>query len=195
MARWAAMVGARAIVSEAALDTHALSRSGTFAIGPRRVHVFEVSGALPMAAGVRVVESTRSINQAVDRIESPAFDPRKLGIGPPGWESEGTITVNRIERTAGEWRIELTADEAGSLLVNESFFRAWRAVDQDGRALGTFPLNIDRLGIRVPAGTSRVSVSFGRRHGWIAAGWVASWLVLLSATAALYREKTRAGRA
>ncbi|MFN2238271.1 MAG: hypothetical protein ABR524_02660 [Thermoanaerobaculia bacterium] len=188
MARWAAMVGARAIVSETALDTHALSRSGTFAIGPRRVHVFEVSGALPMATGVGVIESTRSINEAVDRIEDHAFDPRKLGIGPPGWESEGIVTVTRIERAAGKWKIELTAEEAGALLVNESFFRAWRAVDQDGRTLGTFPLNIDRLGIRVPAGTSRVSVSFGRRHGWIAAGWVASWLVLIAASAVLYRE-------
>ena len=164
MARWAGMVGARAIVSEAALETDALSRSGTFTIGPRRVHVYEVSGALPMATGVDVVESTPSINEAVDRIENEAFDPRQLGIGPPGWESEGTVTVTRIDRAAGKWTIELTAEEPGTLLVNESFFRAWRAVDQDGRELGTFPLNVDRLGVRVPAGTSRVEVSFGRRR-------------------------------
>jgi hypothetical protein len=194
MARWAAMVGARAIVSEAALDTHALSRSGTFAIGPRRIHVFEVSGALPMAMGVGAIASTRSINEAVDRIEDPAFDPRKLGFGPPGWESEGNVTVTRIERSAGEWKIELRAEEGGGLLVNESFFRAWRAVDQHGGELGTFPLNVDRLGIRVPAGTSRVTVSFGRRHAWIAAGWVASWLVLIAASAVLYRERLRVGR-
>lgn len=189
MARWAAMVGVRAIVSETALDTHSLSRSGTFTIGPRRVHVFEVPGALPMATGVEVIESTRSINEAVDRIEDPGFDPRKLGIGPPGWEGKGMVRVSRIERAAGEWKIDLTAEEAGALLVNESFFRAWRAVDQDGRALGTFPLNIDRLGIRVPAGTSRVNVSFGRRHAWIAAGWIASLLFLIAASAALYRER------
>jgi hypothetical protein len=195
MARWAAMIGARAIVSEAALDADALSRVGTFAIGPRRVHVFEVPGSLPMVTGVGAIASTRSINEAVDRIEDPAFDPRTLGIGPPGWESEGMVTVSRFERAAGQWKIELTAEGSGVLLVNESFFRAWRAVDQDGRALGTFPLNVDRLGIRVPAGTSRVSVSFGRRHVWIGAGWVGSWLVLIAATAVLYRERRRAGRA
>jgi len=188
MARWAGMVGARAIVSEAALETDALSRSGTFTIGPRRVHVYEISGALPMATGVQVVESTRSINEAVDRIEEPAFDPRQLGIAPPGWESEGRVIVNRTDRAAGTWTIELTAEGPGTLLVNESFFRAWRAVDQDGRSLGTFPLNVDRLGVRVPEGTSRVEVSFGRRRPWIATGWVASWLLLIAAAAAVYRE-------
>jgi hypothetical protein len=189
MARWAAMVGARAVVSEAALDTQSLTRRGTFAIGPRRVHVYEVHGALPMAMGLGAIESTASINEAVNRIEDPAFDPRQIGIGPPGWESDGRVVVHRVERAPGRWKIEVTAEKAGAVLVNESFFHAWRAEDQEGRALGTFPLNVDRLGIRVPAGTSRVSVSFGRRHGWITAGWLASWLVLIAAPAALFRAK------
>ncbi|MFN2443628.1 MAG: hypothetical protein ABR517_13185 [Thermoanaerobaculia bacterium] len=193
MARWAALVGARAIVSEAGLDSPSLPRIGTFAIGPRRVHVFEVPEALPMAMGVGAIESASSINEGVARIEAPGFDPHAIGIGPPGWESDGTVSVTRIERAAGEWKIELTAEEAGAILVNESFFRAWRAEDQDGRALGTFPLNIDRLGVRIPEGTSSISVSFGRRRAWIAAAWAASWLVLLVAMGASHRE-LRAGR-
>lgn len=184
--RWAAMLGASAIVSDAVLESG--KPSGVFTIGARRVAVYEVSRPLPPVLAVPEVLGVAYINDAVGGIEEPSFDPSLLAFGPPGTSAVGRIVVEETRGGAGEWDIDVSAPEGGTLLINESYFRAWRTTDQEGRALASFPLNVDRLGVSVPAGTTRVRAEFGRRRSSILAGWCVSLLILSAAIVVSFRS-------
>ncbi len=97
----------------------------------------------------------------------------------------GTAVVPRMVPTAparvlayrerGQ-RITIDIDASGPalLVVNQTYFSAW-----DSR-FETLPVDIDRLGIVVPAGTTRVDLRFGRHHAAVIAAWMASSLLLLA---------------
>jgi hypothetical protein len=69
------------------------------------------------------------------------------------------------------------------LMVNETYFRAW-----DAGGLATFPLNLDRLGVAVPAGDHTITLRFGKRRGVVFAAWAISLLFLVTAAGALRVE-------
>jgi len=124
--------------------------------------------------------ATRSVNEAVQRIESSndhvapaAFDSapgaRVLSYGRKGQ----TITIDAIGPAL--------------LMVNQSYFASWvaRAGEQE---LRTQPVDLDRLGVLVPAGQHHVELTFGRRRTLTIAAWLLSSLALLAAAIALRIE-------
>ena len=68
--------------------------------------------------------------------------------------------------------------EPALLMVNQTYFRSWVARSERG-ALQTLPLNVDRLGVIVPANTSHVTLRFGRYRAAVVAAWVLSSALLL----------------
>ncbi|HEY0593938.1 MAG TPA: hypothetical protein VGF40_19355, partial [Thermoanaerobaculia bacterium] len=189
VARWSRLAGASAVVAERPLPAAELSAPRALAGGG--VFRQEVRAPLPLVHPVRVV-ATRSIGEAIALLENPRTDVLRVAAGPPGARSETLVGVRSAARIRDGWRIAVDPATAGTLLVNETFFRAWRAVDQDGRALRVGPLNVDRVGISVPRGTRTVALRFGRRRALIAGAWIASSLVLVLAAVVGVREPRRA---
>ncbi len=60
------------------------------------------------------------------------------------------------------------------LIVNQSYFSAWDTKFE------TLPVDVDRLGVIVPAGTTRVDLRFGRHHAAVTIAWIVSSLLLLA---------------
>lgn len=186
VARWSRLAGAAALVAERPLRAAELGP-------PRRVpapvplFAQEVRAPLPHVHPVRVIE-TASIGEAIALLEEQRTDVLRVAAGPPGSASEGAVALRDAARIRDGWRIGVDPATRGTLLVNESWFRAWRATDQNGKALAVGPLNVDRIGVSVPPGTASIELRFGRRRGLIAGAWLVSSLLLaLAAVAALRR--------
>jgi len=135
---------------------------------------------MPDATVVPRAIGARTIPDVVNTIESAAFDPWTTAVASArldGYQSSPSARVVRV--AAGRDTIEVDVAGGPALLrVNASYFRAWVARIGD-REIATFPLDLDRLGVVVPAGTSTVVLRFGRHRGWIIAAWVISYLLLL----------------
>ncbi len=176
-ARWSRLAGATAIVAERPLEAGELLPPRAVAGNPRLFRQ-EVRSPLPHVHPVRVA-ATPSIGAAIALLEDPRTDVLRVAAGPPGAESGTLVGVRSAARIADGWRIAVDPATGGTLLVNEAYFRAWRAVDQRGRALRVVPLNVDRVGVAVPRGTTTIELRFGGRRGLIAGAWIASSLLLV----------------
>lgn len=146
----------------------------------------DVPAALPPASLPRRTVPARSLGEAVAGLEDPSFDEREAVVVPADLAlfrpAPGRVT--RYAESGQSIHIDLTATGETLLFVNQSYFAAWVA-RAGGAELETLPLNVDRLGVRVPAGVTRVELRFGRRRGVVAAAWIASALLL---AVALFRE-------
>lgn len=87
--------------------------------------------------------------------------------------------VVHYEQKGQQTIIDVETPQPALLFVNQTFMQAWDA-RANGRALQTVPLDIDRLGVVVPAGTSRIELRFGRHHGAVALAWILSSAALLA---------------
>jgi hypothetical protein len=150
-----------------------------------------VDEALPMAWMVPRAIGVRSVNEEVQMIESGRFDehaavlvPAQFGnlSSPPG------ARVNAYAERLQEIAISVSTPSPGLLFVNQSFFTAWVAKSGE-RELATLPVDIDRLGIIVPAGQHTIVLRFGRHRTAVVIGWVVSSLLLLAAAIALRIKK------
>ena len=108
---------------------------------------------------------------AVGSVE--AIDVRTTAIAPRVIASPPEARVTAIRPFA----IDVTTPAPALLFVNETYFRAWVA-RAEGRELETLPLDVDRLGVIVPAGTHTVTLTFGRHHAAVVIAWVISLLTL-----------------
>ncbi len=162
---------------------------GTTAINGNPLHAYRVRNPLPMVFPVRSVVPVASVQQAVGTIESPTFDERLHTVGPRGrMLPTGAVTVDAVSLSGQAVRIGVTAREDGLLLVNQSYFKAWSAT-AGGRRLATVPLNLDRLGVIVPAGTEAIVLRFGRRHTLVALSWALSMSLVAAALFVAIRSK------
>ena len=84
--------------------------------------------------------------------------------------------------------IDVESSQPAVLFVNQTYFHAWDA-RADGRVLPTVPLDIDRLGVIVPAGTSHVELRFGRHHAVVALAWLFSSAALLLCAFVEFRNR------
>jgi hypothetical protein len=91
---------------------------------------------------------------------------------PPG----ARVTAIR-EWDSSQIEIDVTTPAPALLFVNETYFSAWSA-KTNGVELETLPIDVDRLGVVVPAGTHTISLTFGRHHALVAVAWVVSLLAL-----------------
>ena len=140
------------------------------------------SNAPSRAAIVPSVVGVHDVVEAVRRIESTTDD-----VGPmrlDGFTSPSDARVTRFIEHPQSLEVTTIASARAIVLVNETYFSAWVAT-ANGRHLPTFPIDLDRLGVEVPAGTTTVTLRFGRHRTLVAAAWVISSLALLACALAL----------
>lgn len=139
---------------------------------------------VPRAIGVRTV------NEAVAMIESGRFDEHAAALAPMQYANFESLPVAHIVRyteSLQEIEISVITPAPALVFVNQSFFRAWTARIGD-RDLQTLPLDIDRLGVIVPAGENTIVLRFGRHRTLVVIAWVVSSLLLLAGVLALRVE-------
>jgi hypothetical protein len=126
--------------------------------------------------------SAPSIPDAVNLIESgaPAVAPRAFASAPDA-------RVTRVTREGQQITIDVTSTGPSLLAVDQSYFRAWSARLGD-RELDTLPVNLDRLGVIVPA-NGTVTLRFGRHHTLVVVAWVLSSLLLAALLVAMRIEE------
>ncbi|HEX3068502.1 MAG TPA: hypothetical protein VHX14_07990 [Thermoanaerobaculia bacterium] len=112
-----------------------------------------------------------SISDAVNLIESgaPAVAPRAFASAPGA-------RVTRVLREGQQITIDVATNGPSLLAVDQSYFRSWSARMAD-RDLDTLPVNLDRLGVIVPA-SGTVTLRFGRHHTLVVVTWVLSSLLI-----------------
>jgi len=162
---------------------------------PIRLHYLRmagcaVEGGLPPAWIVPRVVGVGSVNEEVALIESGRFDERAAALAPSNFASFASppsARVTHYAETLQDIRVSVTTPAPALLLVNQSFFRAWSATT-DNRQLTTVPLDIDRLGVVVPAGSHAIELQFGRHRTAVVIAWIASSLLLLAGAFALLIE-------
>jgi len=153
-----------------------------------------VEGALPMAMIVPRAIGIHSVNEEVQWIEQKGFDPHSAALAPAeyaNFASPGAARITRYAEGLQDIEVSVTTPGPALLLVNQSYFRAWTARSA-GRSLSILPLDIDRLGVIVPAGSHRIALRFGRHRTAVAAAWAGSSAVLLLALLIEVRDR-RAG--
>jgi len=130
----------------------------------------------------------------VQWIEQKGFDPHSAALAPAeyaNFASPGAARITRYAEGLQDIEVSVTTPGPALLLVNQSYFRAWTARSA-GRSLSILPLDIDRLGVIVPAGSHRIALRFGRHRTAVAAAWAGSSAVLLLALLIEVRDR-RAG--
>ncbi|HMC21526.1 MAG TPA: hypothetical protein VKL19_06745 [Thermoanaerobaculia bacterium] len=149
-----------------------------------------VEGGLPAAWIVPRAIGVGSVNEEVNLIESGAFDEHTSALAPAAYANFASPAAARITRYGEGLQdifISVSTPAPALMLVNQSFFRAWSA-RSGGRELTTLPLDIDRLGVIVPAGQHEVLLQFGRHRTAIVVAWILSSLLLLAGALALRIE-------
>jgi hypothetical protein len=129
----------------------------------------------------------------VPDFESPSFDPRRSAIAPRLVVSAADARVTAVREGRQSLEVDVAAPAPALLFVNETYFRAWVA-RADGRELETMPLDLDRLGVLIPAGTHTVTLTFGRHHAAVAIAWLVS-LLTIAAVEVLDRRTRKVERA
>ena len=129
-------------------------------------HWLQIATA-PDAVVIPRAVGARTIPDAVNTIESAAFDPHTVAVAPMRLDGFRSAPGARIVSVRGT---EITVVGPALVMVNASYFRAWGA--------HTFPLDLDRLGFIAPAGQSTVKLQFGQHRGWVIAAWVLSSALL-----------------
>jgi hypothetical protein len=157
----------------------------------RTVFLYRLRDSQPFLHPIRRAMPASSISEAVSIVESADFDPLEQTIVPASAREipAGDAIVGRLEARPQALSFLARAATPSAVVVNQSYFKGWRAT-AEGRELRTFPANIDRLGIVVPAGQNVVTVSFGRRRSLVAASWLLSLLILAAACVAAIRSST-----
>jgi len=106
-------------------------------------------------------------------------------VAPAAFDSAADARVMSYARQGQTIAIDATGPAL--LMVNQSYFRAWVA-HAGTQILRTQPVDLDRLGVFVPAGTHHIELRFGRRRTLTIAAWLLSSLALLAAAIALRIE-------
>jgi len=122
-----------------------------------------------------IVPRAIAARDPVPLIESATFDPHTVAAAPIDFVSPPDAAVVSY----GERIVVVNTSAPALLLVNETYFRAWVA-RANGRELRTLPIDLDRLGIIVPAGRSTVTLTFGRYHAAVVVAWIVSTLLLVA---------------
>lgn len=147
----------------------------------------ELADPLPSAWSPGTLIPVSTVAEAVAILESESFVPGVQAVVPQGRDTAvQAADVSVLYRTPGTMRLRVAGSSPGLVVLDQTFFRSWRAVTRDGLALDTLPVNIDRLGILVPPGAHEVEVRFGRWRGLVAVGWGLSLSLLFVALASIF---------
>jgi len=140
---------------------------------------------LPPVMAVPVALGARDLREAVRIVKDPRFNPYGFAVAPQRLHGFQSARVSHLRyREHGQTIfIDIAADGPVLLLVNQTYFSAWNTT------LETFPVDIDRLGVFVPAGTKSITLHFGRRRVAVAVAWFASVVLMLAALAIEVRDR------
>ncbi len=138
------------------------------------VKIYRNDAALPRAFAVARVQTVANLDEAVDAMKSPGFDPastaileessvvlapRGIPLSPPRLQ----ISERRPERL----RLHYEADGAALLIISEGWHPGWRAIldpdAADARDLPVFPADIFLRGVALPAGEHDLLMIFQPR--------------------------------
>jgi hypothetical protein len=141
-----------------------------------RDHYLNIAQEFPYAFFPRRVVAARNIYAeavATEKVSdlATAVAPHAVAANP--------ARVLRYSERGQRITIDVDTEQDSLLFVNQTYFGAWNARAQ-GRALETLPLDVDRLGVIVPAGTTRIDLRFGHYHAAVAIAWIASSLLLIA---------------
>ena len=129
------------------------------------VRLYAVDGAQPSVRFATRVHRRPSLPATVDLHGSSGFDPSRDVVLPGSGETTGTGASARVEtlrETADRLRVRVDAPEPGFLVWSRTFFSAWRA-RVDGAPAAPLRADGHLVGVRVPAGTHTVEVSWSAR--------------------------------
>lgn len=145
-----------------------------------RIAGCNVPGALPAAMIVPGAVGATGFVQAVSLVENPRFEEHEWAVAPIGMHgfrsAPGMVTGYREDGQAVD--IGLQTRGPVLLFVNQTFFESWVA-RSGSTELTTMPLDIDRLGVLVPAGVTHVTLTFGRHRVAAVSTWIASTLLMI----------------
>lgn len=164
---------------------------GVFKLGHNEFFVYRLreAGPSPMARVATGFLPVRSIQEAVAHIEG-GLDPSIAIVSAssrPPIDAGCRIVSGNIAGQSIHLAIE--AEHPALIVVNQTYFRAWTATSH-GAELRTLPVNIDRLGVIVPKGSSTVTLHFGRRRREVAIALVFSVVAMLVCASFLFRSRS-----
>lgn len=189
--RYLRMLGVEAVITQKEMRDPYVQRMFETNLGGHRLLVYGVRRPLPRVMSVRSLLLVQSVNEAVKLIESSGFNEQLQTVAPArGNLPSALISVMRFSEGQQILRVEVEAPAAGILLFNETYFSAWDVRDSDGRPLAIVPLNIDRLGVVVPKGTTGITLQFGRKRPLVNAAMLLS-AVALAAWFYLFRRSRK----
>ena len=156
--------------------------------------------ALPRVLVVPAAEGVPTQRAALDRLQSPGFDPRRTVLleGYSGPASGGISTaeaaqVETLSRGNNALRLSVRGTSSGFLLLNELSYPGWNAY-LDGRQVAVWRANYLFRAIEVPPGDHDVEFRFEPDSLKLGLALFVSTLALLLATAATLHVRSRQQR-
>jgi len=164
--------------------------------------VYRLAETNPRATVVDAQLPVAGEEAALSAVTAAGFDPRRAVVterrlpglrlasagSPPA--PAGEAAIRRTEADAVD--VGVRARRAGLLVLSDAYARGWRA-EVDGRPAEVERVNYVMRGVRVPAGTHRVTFAYAPASWRI--GWITSLVALLGLVAVgLWPRRARAGR-
>lgn len=138
-------------------------------------HIFENKRAFPRFFLVGRIEKADGMEAALNRLRSPAFDPRATAVvegpvdfAPAAGQIERPVKVLRYGLR--DFEVETDAARPAFLVTSETYYPGWRAW-VDGAEKRPVLTNAAFRGLAVPAGRHRVRMRFEPSSLWYSA-WV-----------------------
>ncbi|MCY1079787.1 YfhO family protein [Archangium lansingense] len=140
----------------------------------------------PTARALLTSRAFRPGHQAV--LECPAGTPREEAASAAG--EPGQVRI--VHYTPESVELEVEAHAPAALVLNDAFYDGWSAM-LDGQPTPILPANLAVRGVRVPAGTHRVSFTYRTPHLGLGAFISLSTLGLLGIAVLVERRRRSAG--
>lgn len=167
--RYLRIAGCREYVTAGELSGSGLSMREVASRTGHPVRIYSISNPLPSVMTPSQAVEARSVQHAVRTLESEAFDEQTTIVTSPGHALpfSAPAQIRDVVETSQGLTFHVSAGADTVVMVNQTYFvDAWDARAGD-LSLATFPADLDRLGIEIPAGEWKVTVRFGRMRGWI----------------------------
>ncbi|HMB52118.1 MAG TPA: hypothetical protein VKU40_02295 [Thermoanaerobaculia bacterium] len=153
--------------------------------------LYRVEGAAPAAWWPRRVEPAAGPRAAFARVsEDPAFaDPRVAVVTARPVEHDPDGRARLVSAAPDELVVDVASERGGLLVVRRAYHPLYTARDDRGERLATQPVELALLGVEVPAGERRVTLTV---EEWPeTAALVVSLAALLSVGAVAWRTRRR----
>jgi hypothetical protein len=188
---YARLTGAEYVLSRKREESPHLELVSILSQQSGTMFVHRVISPVPFVQVAQTMHEVRDVGDAVRLIETTPFDPAHEALVPRSSARVGDphAAISRLQLHDDAITFQSSAAQPTLLIVNQSFFPAWRASSEAG-ALTLFPANLDRIGMMVPAGSHTIELRFGHRRSLIRLAWIASTLLLLAAVALGLRDAT-----